>query len=60
MRLPREVMLSLSLVKNRELWGEEKDSGSFDWISVFTQLVFVTQVQQPLTLLGAEDIISSD
>lgn len=48
MRLPREVMLSQCLAKSRELWEQEKDSGSFDRITVFIQQVFVTQVPQSL------------
>lgn len=48
MHLPREVMLSQRLVKSRELCEQEKNSGSFDRIIVFTQQVFVTQVPQLL------------
>lgn len=58
MHLPREVMLSQRLAKSRELWAQEKNSGSHDRIT--TQQVFVTQVPQPLTKSEAEAIISSD
>lgn len=53
-------MLSQRLAKSRELWEQEKSSGSHDRITVFTQQVFVTQVPQPLTESEAEAIISSD
>lgn len=60
MHLPREVMLSQRRVKSKELWEQEKDSGSFDRITVFIQQVFVTQVPQPLKASEAWAIISSD
>ncbi len=60
MHLPREVMLSQRLAKSRELWEQEKNLGSFDRITVFTQRVFVTQVPQPLAASEAKAIISSD
>lgn len=60
MHLPREVMLSRGQAKSRELWEQQKSSGSRDRITVFTQQVFVTQVPQPFTVPEAEASISPD
>lgn len=60
MHLPREVMLSQGQAKSRELWEQQKSSGSHDRITVFTQRVFVTQVPQPFAVSEAGAIISPD